>query len=45
MLYAIWDTWAAFMNFVNAMLLDKIGRKPIMVVGQASTALSWPLTR
>lgn len=34
MLYAIWDTWAAFMNFINAMLLDKVGRIPIMVVGQ-----------
>lgn len=44
MLYAIWDTWAAFMNFINAMLLDKVGRKPIMVVGQASTVLFSPLT-
>jgi hypothetical protein len=34
MLYALWDTWAAFMNLINALLLDKVGRIPIMVVGQ-----------
>lgn len=34
MLYALWDTWAAFMNFINSLLLDKVGRIPIMVVGQ-----------
>jgi hypothetical protein len=34
MLYAIWDTWAAVMNFINANLLDRVGRIPIMVVGQ-----------
>ena len=38
MLYALWDTWAAFMNFINAILLDKVGRTPIMVVGQVSIA-------
>ncbi|KAJ4668399.1 hypothetical protein ABEF93_007357 [Exophiala dermatitidis] len=40
MLYALWDTWAAFMNFVNAMLLDKVGRIPIMVVGQIGCSIS-----
>jgi hypothetical protein len=38
LLYALWDTWAAFMNLVNALLLDKVGRIPIMVVGQACSA-------
>ncbi|KIX06755.1 uncharacterized protein Z518_04731 [Rhinocladiella mackenziei CBS 650.93] len=40
MLYAIWDTWAAFMNLVNALLLDKVGRIPIMVVGQIGCSIS-----
>jgi hypothetical protein len=39
MLYALWDTWAAFMNFINALLLDKVGRIPIMVVGQVCLLL------
>ncbi|KAK5404282.1 hypothetical protein LTR06_009841 [Exophiala xenobiotica] len=40
MLYAIWDTWAAVMNFINANLLDRVGRIPIMVVGQLGCAVS-----
>ncbi|KAH0842658.1 putative mfs sugar protein [Fonsecaea pedrosoi] len=40
MLYALWDTWAAFMNFVNSLLLDKLGRIPIMVVGQIGCSIS-----
>ncbi|KAK6380278.1 uncharacterized protein PV06_05565 [Exophiala oligosperma] len=40
MLYAIWDTWAACMNFINALLLDRVGRIPIMVVGQLGCAVS-----
>lgn len=39
MLYALWDTWAAIMNFFNALLLDKVGRIPIMVVGQVCLKL------
>lgn len=38
LLYALWDTWAAFMNFINALLLDKVGRIPIMVFGQVCYA-------
>jgi hypothetical protein len=38
LLYALWDTWAALMNLVNALLLDKLGRIPIMVVGQVRRA-------
>ena len=34
LLYAMWDSWAAFMNFMNSLWLDKIGRIPIMVIGQ-----------
>lgn len=36
LLYAMWDSWAAFMNFMNSLWLDKIGRIPIMVIGQVS---------
>jgi hypothetical protein len=37
LLYAVWDSWAAFMNWVNAMILDKVGRIPVMVVGQVQS--------
>ncbi|KAF2679245.1 general substrate transporter [Lentithecium fluviatile CBS 122367] len=40
MLYALWDTWAAFMNYMNSLWLDKIGRIPIMVIGQLGCAVS-----
>ncbi|KAI1613535.1 general substrate transporter [Exophiala viscosa] len=40
MLYALWDTWAAIMNFINALLLDRVGRIPVMVVGQIGCAIS-----
>lgn len=39
-LYAVWDSWAAFMNFMNSLWLDKWGRIPIMVVGQIGCAIS-----
>ncbi|KAF2877281.1 general substrate transporter [Massariosphaeria phaeospora] len=40
LLYSVWDTWAAFMNLMNAIWLDKIGRIPIMVIGQIGCAVS-----
>jgi MFS family permease len=33
LLYAIYTSWAAFMNWVNAMLLDRLGRIPIITWG------------
>ncbi|KAK6371786.1 hypothetical protein LTS17_008609 [Exophiala oligosperma] len=33
LLYAVYDTWAAFMNFINSLLLDKLGRIRIITVG------------
>lgn len=33
LLYAIYDSWAAFMNFINSILLDRLGRIFIMTVG------------
>jgi len=35
LLYAIYTSWAAFMNWVNAMLLDRLGRIPIITFGLA----------
>lgn len=40
LLYALYDSWAAFMNWVNSMLLDRIGRIRIMTVGLIGCALS-----
>ncbi|KAI7773610.1 general substrate transporter [Diaporthe eres] len=34
LLYAIWDSWAAFMNYMNSLWFDKFGRIPTMVIGQ-----------
>lgn len=33
LLYAVYDSWAAFMNFINSLLLDRIGRVRILTVG------------
>ena len=33
LLYAFYDSWAAFLNFVNSLLLDRIGRIKIMSIG------------
>jgi MFS family permease len=33
LLYAIYDLWAAIMNFVNSLLLDRLGRIRILTVG------------
>ncbi|KAG8158452.1 hypothetical protein KVR01_011574 [Diaporthe batatas] len=40
LLYAVWDSWAAFMNYMNSLWLDKFGRIPTMVVGQIGCAIS-----
>ncbi|KAH8755735.1 general substrate transporter [Diaporthe sp. PMI_573] len=40
LLYAVWDSWAAFMNYMNSLWLDKFGRIPTMVVGQIGCAVS-----
>ena len=40
MLYAIWETYAAILNFFNAILLDRIGRIRIMVIGLIGCSLS-----
>lgn len=40
MLYAIWETYAAILNFFNALLLDRIGRIKIMVIGLIGCSLS-----
>ncbi|KAK4947592.1 hypothetical protein LTR10_013538 [Elasticomyces elasticus] len=33
LLYAVYDSWAAFMNFINSLLLDRIGRVRILTIG------------
>ncbi|KFZ16138.1 hypothetical protein V501_02371 [Pseudogymnoascus sp. VKM F-4519 (FW-2642)] len=40
LLYALYDSWAAFMNWVNSMLLDRVGRIKIMTIGLVGCALS-----
>ncbi|KAL2282277.1 hypothetical protein FJTKL_10901 [Diaporthe vaccinii] len=40
LLYAIWDSWAAFMNYMNSLWFDKFGRIPTMVIGQIGGAVS-----
>ncbi|KAM0323529.1 hypothetical protein ACHAQA_008810 [Verticillium albo-atrum] len=40
LLYACYNSWAAFMNWVNAMMLDRWGRIRIMVIGLIGCSLS-----
>jgi hypothetical protein len=32
-LLSIYTSWACFMNWVNAMLLDRLGRVKLMMIG------------
>jgi MFS family permease len=32
-LYGIYTSWAAFLNWVNALLLDRVGRRPVIIIG------------
>ncbi|KAH6678774.1 general substrate transporter [Plectosphaerella plurivora] len=40
LLYACYNSWAAFMNWVNAMMLDRWGRIRIMLTGLVGCSLS-----
>lgn len=40
LLYACYNSWAAFMNWVNAMMLDRWGRIRIMLTGLIGCSLS-----
>lgn len=40
LLYACYDSWAAFMNFVNTLMLDRWGRIRIMLIGMIGCSLS-----
>ncbi|KAJ5256827.1 general substrate transporter [Penicillium angulare] len=40
LLLSVYDTWAAFMNWVNAMLLDRFGRIKMMVFGLGAAAVA-----
>ncbi|KAF9698416.1 hypothetical protein EKO04_003944 [Ascochyta lentis] len=40
LLYAFYNSWAAFMNWVNSLILDRFGRIRIMMVGLIGCALS-----
>ncbi|KAJ5465930.1 general substrate transporter [Penicillium desertorum] len=39
-LYACYNTWAAFMNFVNSLMLDRWGRVRIMIIGMIGCSLA-----
>ncbi|OIW34944.1 sugar porter family MFS transporter [Coniochaeta ligniaria NRRL 30616] len=40
LLLSIYTSWAALMNWVNAMLLDRVGRIKLMVIGMTGAALA-----
>ncbi|CAG8894317.1 unnamed protein product [Penicillium egyptiacum] len=40
LLYACYNSWAAFMNFVNTLILDRWGRIRIMLIGMIGCSLS-----
>jgi MFS family permease len=29
----VYTSWAAFLNWINALLLDRVGRKPVIIIG------------
>jgi hypothetical protein len=31
LLLAFYNTWAAFLNWVNSLIIDRVGRKPIII--------------
>ena len=33
LLYGVYTSWAAFLNWINALLLDRVGRKPVIIIG------------
>ncbi|KAH7256032.1 general substrate transporter [Fusarium tricinctum] len=40
LLLSIYTSWAAFMNWINAILLDRIGRIKLMVIGMTGAAIA-----
>ncbi|KAK5167528.1 uncharacterized protein LTR77_007227 [Saxophila tyrrhenica] len=32
-LYGIYTSWAAFLNWINSLILDRIGRRPVIIFG------------
>ncbi|KAH7118336.1 general substrate transporter [Dactylonectria macrodidyma] len=40
LLLSIYTSWAALMNWVNAMLLDRVGRIKLMVIGMTGAAIA-----
>ena len=31
--YAVYTSWAAFLNWINALLLDRVGRRRVIIIG------------
>lgn len=36
LLLAIYNSWAAFLNYINALYIDRIGRRKIILIGLVS---------
>lgn len=39
LLYGVYTSWAAFLNWVNALLLDRVGRRPVIIIGLSGCIL------
>jgi MFS family permease len=39
LLYAVYTSWAAFLNWINALLLDRVGRRPVIIIGLSGCIL------
>lgn len=37
LLYAVYASWAAFLNFVSALIVDKVGRVRLLCIGIVSS--------
>jgi hypothetical protein len=43
MINGFYNTWAGFLNFVNAFIVDRVGRIRIITIGIVSRAPALPL--
>ena len=39
LLYGVYTSWAAFLNWINALLLDRVGRRPVIIIGLSGCIL------
>lgn len=44
LLYAVYLTWASILNVVSSLIVDRVGRVRLLVIGIVSSVLFFPFT-